>query len=42
MSTSISFYGIKPPDEDYLKMKAVYDSCTEASIPVPDKVSEFF
>jgi hypothetical protein len=34
--------GIAEPDEKFQKMKAVYASCVEASIPVPDEVEEFF
>ena len=34
--------GIKPPDEKWKKMKAIWDSCTAAGIDVPEEVSEFF
>ena len=40
MSTHI--VGFKPPDEKWLKMKAVYESCHEASIDPPDDVMRFF
>lgn len=42
MSTSYNCYGFKPPDEKWLKMKEVWDACTEAGVEVPDKVWEFF
>ncbi len=42
MSMSTYVKGIIPPDETWLKMKAIYDSCIEADIEVPDKVMEFF
>lgn len=34
--------GIHPPDDEYQQMKAVYDACSAAKIPVPDRVMEFF
>jgi len=40
MSTEI--IGFRPPDETWQKMKAVYDTCTAASVPVPECVQKFF
>lgn len=34
--------GIKPPDDKWKRMKAVYDSCDLAGIDVPEEVSEYF
>ena len=42
MSMSTRVVGIKPPDEKWLKMKAVWDACHDAGIEPPDNVSEFF
>jgi hypothetical protein len=42
MSVSISLYGIIPKDEKYEKMKAVWDTCKDADIPIPEEVNEFF
>lgn len=42
MSTDYSVVGIKPPDEKWKKMKAVWDACTAAKISVPDDVERFF
>lgn len=42
MSTSTHVMGFTPPDENWHKMKAVYDSCLEAGVPAPIEVDEFF
>ena len=34
--------GFIPPDETWLKMKAVWDACQEAGIPAPEEVEDFF
>ena len=34
--------GFKPPDDQFKKMKGVYDACVKAGINVPDEVMEFF
>jgi hypothetical protein len=34
--------GIKPPDDKWLAMKAVYDACILAKITVPHEVISFF
>jgi hypothetical protein len=40
MSTHV--VGFVPPDEAWLKMKAVWDACQEAGIPAPAEVEDFF
>jgi hypothetical protein len=40
MSTEVS--GFVPPDETWLKMKAVWDACDAAGIDAPDEVASFF
>ena len=42
MSMSTHLVGIKPPDDDWLKMKAVWDACEAAGIAVPEDVEKFF
>jgi hypothetical protein len=34
--------GIKPPDEKWKKMKAIWDSCNEAGVNIPKEVDTFF
>ena len=40
MSTHVK--GFVPPDETWVKMKNVYDSCKEANIVIPVEVEIFF
>lgn len=40
MSTHVT--GFAPPDEQWAKMKAIWDACMSADILVPDAVEEFF
>jgi hypothetical protein len=42
MSMSTNVFGIIPPDEKFERMKAVYDSCVNAGVPVPEAVRDFF
>lgn len=42
MSLSIRIKGFVPPDNTWKQMKAVWDACEAADIPVPREVSEFF
>lgn len=42
MGMSTSVVGFKPPDEKWLKMKAVHDVCLQANVLPPREVSEFF
>ena len=34
--------GIVPVDDEWKRMKKVWDACQEAGIDVPDEVAEFF
>lgn len=40
MSTHVA--GVRPPDERWQRMKAVYDACHAAGTTVPAEVVEFF
>jgi hypothetical protein len=40
MSTHVT--GFAPPDERWVKMKAIWDACGAAGIDVPDEVDGFF
>jgi hypothetical protein len=42
MGMSTHVVAIKPPDEKWEKMKAVFDACQAAGTEVPDEVWEFF
>ena len=42
MSMYTNVCGFAPPDATWKKMKAIYDSCNEARVEIPDKVDEFF
>lgn len=42
MSMSTHVVGIKPPDADWLKMKEVWDVCTEGGYDPPEAVQKFF
>jgi hypothetical protein len=42
MSMSTCVYGLKPPDERWKKMKAIYDSCEAANVDIPTEVNDFF
>lgn len=42
MSMSTFVYGIKPPDDTWRKMKAVWDACSEAGVEPPEAVIDFF
>ena len=42
MSMSTHIIGFRPTDERWKKMKAIWDSCEEMNINIPDEVSEFF
>jgi hypothetical protein len=42
MGMSTSICGIKPADDKFQKMKAIYDACEAAGIPVPNEVNDFF
>jgi hypothetical protein len=42
MSMSRVIYGFAPPDEKWQQMKAIYDACRAAKIPIPADVDRFF
>lgn len=42
MGASRHIVGIKPPDERWKQMKAVWDACKEAGIDAPASVHRFF
>lgn len=42
MSMSTNIVAFRPADEEWVKMKAVWDACKTAGIPVPEKVLAFF
>lgn len=42
MGMSTHVVGIKPPDEKWFAMKAVWDACEKAGVEVPDEVHHFF
>lgn len=42
MGMSTHIVGIRPPDDDWLKKKAVWDVCEHAGVPVPESVVDFF
>lgn len=42
MSMSSHIIGFAPPDATWHKMKAVYDACKTAKVPVPTEINEYF
>ncbi len=42
MSMSTYVVGFTPPDDNWQKMKAVWDACQVAGIPAPVQVLDFF
>lgn len=42
LSTTTYVYGIKPPDEKWRRMRAVWDACVEAGVGPPNEVEVFF
>lgn len=42
MSMSMHVEGVRPGDEKWRQMKAVYDACEAAGVDIPDEVSKFF
>ena len=43
MSMSTSVKGFRPPDEEWKKMKAIWDACKAAgNVEPPEPVQEFF
>ena len=39
---SVKVVGIRLPDAEWRKIKAVWDSCEEAGIAVPEEVESYF
>lgn len=37
-----SVVGIKPPNDKFIKMKKIWDVCSEAGVSIPKEVEEFF
>lgn len=42
MSMSTHVVGFAPPDDDWQKMKAIWDACTAAGVAIPRDVTRFF
>jgi hypothetical protein len=42
MSLSTHVTGFTPPDGTWQQMKAVWDACEAARVPVPEEVATFF
>lgn len=42
MSMNTNVIGIRPADELFQKMKAIWDQCNELRIEVPQEVEKFF
>lgn len=42
MSMSTHVVGFRPPDDQWRRMKAVYDSCKTAKVRPPEDVVKFF
>lgn len=42
MGMSTHVVGIKPPDEKWRRMKAVYDACVAGGVMVPQEVWTYF
>jgi len=42
MSVSLVVEGFRPPDDEWRKMKAVWDACEAAGIDPPQEVADFF
>jgi hypothetical protein len=34
--------GLRPPNDKWKKMKAIYDSCVAGEVPIPKAVEDFF
>lgn len=42
MSTIRDVVGVRPPDEKWKQMKAIWDACKAAGVPAPVQVENFF
>ncbi len=39
---TLAVVGIKPADEEYKKKAAAWNACSDAGVPIPKEISEFF
>lgn len=42
MGMSTHVMAFRPPDEEWQRMKAVWDACQAAKIPIPQEVDSYF
>ena len=42
MSMSTHVYGIRPPDDNWKKMYAIWKACKSGSVDIPEVVLDFF
>lgn len=42
MSMSTYVVGFVPPDDKWEAMRAAYDACADAGVPIPEEISKFF
>jgi hypothetical protein len=42
MSMSTHIVGFKPPDDNWKKMKAIWDACEAGGVNIPEEVLSFF
>lgn len=42
MGMSTHVVGIRPPDDLWHKMKAVWDACSTIGVEIPDEVQDYF
>ena len=42
MSHRLHVVGFRPPDETWHRMKAAYDACNSANVPIPKEVDDYF
>lgn len=42
MSMSMHVQGIRPPDERWQQMRAIWNACDAAGLEIPEEVLEFF
>ena len=42
MSMSTYIIGFRPPNDEWTKMKRVYDTCVVAGVGIPNEVDDFF
>jgi hypothetical protein len=42
VSMSTHVIGFVPPDDEWQRMKKIWDACTEADVALPERVEKFF